>query len=47
VASAAHRLLERGHHVELVRDAIAAFDGQKAARFLETFAGSGGKLVIS
>ena len=45
VASAAHALLERGHQVELVRDATAALDPQKAARFLDRFVGRGGRLV--
>jgi nicotinamidase/pyrazinamidase len=45
VASAAQALLDRGYHVELVQDAIAALDGQKAARFLDTFSKRGGKLV--
>jgi nicotinamidase/pyrazinamidase len=45
VASAAQALLDRGYHVELVRDAIAALDGRKAARFLDTFSKSGGRLV--
>jgi nicotinamidase/pyrazinamidase len=45
VASAAHALLERGHQVELVRDAIAALDEQKAASFLDKFVGRGGRLV--
>ena len=45
MASAAHALLERGHQVELVRDAIAALDEQKAARFLDEFVGRGGRLV--
>jgi nicotinamidase/pyrazinamidase len=45
VASAADGLLTRGHQVELVSDAIAALDEQKAARFLDRFKGMGGKLV--
>jgi nicotinamidase/pyrazinamidase len=45
VASAANGLLTRGHHVELVRDAVAALDEQKAAGFLERFEKAGGRLV--
>jgi nicotinamidase/pyrazinamidase len=45
VASAAQALLERGYQVELVREAIAALDEQKAARFLDKFIRMGGKLV--
>ncbi|HXW92032.1 MAG TPA: isochorismatase family cysteine hydrolase [Terriglobales bacterium] len=45
VASAANALLTRGHHVELVRDAVAALDEQKAARVLERFEEAGGRLV--
>jgi nicotinamidase/pyrazinamidase len=45
VACAAHSLLDRGHHVELVIDAIVALDEQKAAAFLEAFVGRRGKLV--
>jgi len=45
VAYAAHALLDRGHQVELIRDAIAALDEQKAAAFLEAFVDRGGRLV--
>ncbi len=45
VASAANGLLTRGHHVELVRDAVAALDEQKAVKFLERFEEAGGRLV--
>ena len=45
VAPAANSLLERGHRVELVTDAIAAFDERKAAAALHGFAERGGILV--
>jgi len=45
VAEAANSLLERGHRVELVTDAIAALDAQKAAAFLDSFRKRGGILV--
>ena len=45
VACAANSLLERGHHVELISDAIAALDQRKAAAFLEAFISRGGRLV--
>ena len=45
VACAAHALLDRGHHVELIRDTIAALDEQKAVAFLKAFVDREGKLV--
>lgn len=45
VACAANSLLERGHHVELISDAIAALDQRKAAAFLQAFMSHGGRLV--
>jgi nicotinamidase/pyrazinamidase len=45
VACAANSLLDRGHHVELVGDAIAALDAQTAAAFLEAFVDRGGRVV--
>jgi len=37
VHCAANALLDRGHHVELVGDAIAALDEKKAAAFVQSF----------
>jgi nicotinamidase/pyrazinamidase len=45
VACAANALLDRGHYVELVSDAIAPLDEKKAAVVLESFMRRGGKLV--
>jgi nicotinamidase/pyrazinamidase len=45
VACAANALLDRGHHVELVGDAIAALDEKKAAAFVQSLISRGGKLV--
>jgi len=45
VACAANALLDRGHYVELVSDAIAALDEKKAAVVLESFMRRGGKLA--
>ena len=45
VAWAANSLLDRGHYVELITDAIAALDEHKAAAFLTAFVDRGGKLV--
>ena len=45
VACAANSLLERGHHEELISDAIAALDQRKAAAFLQAFMSRGGRLV--
>lgn len=45
VAYAANALLERGHRVELVSDAIAALDEEKAAMFLDSFRRRGGLLA--
>lgn len=45
VAYAANALLERGHRVELVSDAIAALDEEKAAMFLDSFRRRGGLLM--
>lgn len=45
VAHAANALLERGHRVELVVDAVAALDERKSALFLKSFCDQGGILV--
>ena len=45
VACAANSLLDRGHHVELVKEATAALDMPKAEAVLKNFADRGGKLV--
>ena len=45
VARAANALLERGHRVELVADAIAALDEKAGAAFLESFQNRGGIVV--
>ena len=45
VAYAANALLDRGHRVELVSNAIAALDEEKVALFLESFLKRGGILV--
>lgn len=45
VAHAANALLERGHRVELVADAIAALDEKAGAAFLESFLNRGGIVV--
>jgi nicotinamidase/pyrazinamidase len=45
VAHAANSLLERGHRVELVTDAVAALDEKKATTFLDSFRKRGGILV--
>jgi nicotinamidase/pyrazinamidase len=45
VASAANSLLNRGHHVELVKEAIAALDMTKAKDVLKDFTARGGKLA--
>jgi len=45
VAHAANALLERGHRVQLVSDAIAALDAKKASAFLDSFRDRGGALV--
>src|SRR5215469_5854840 len=45
VALAADALLERGHRVELVSDAIAALDEKRAIVFLDSFGRRGGLLV--
>ncbi|HVZ15934.1 MAG TPA: isochorismatase family protein [Terriglobales bacterium] len=47
VAAAAYGLLDRGHRVALVRDAIRALDTEKAADFVEDFLHSGGQLVTT
>jgi nicotinamidase/pyrazinamidase len=47
VACAAGALLDRGHHVELVTDAVAALDEQKGAALLQAFMGRGGRLVTT
>ena len=45
VASAAQAFVDRGYHVELVHDAIAALDEQKTARYLDALSKRGGRLV--
>ena len=45
VACAANSLLDRGHHVELVKEATAPIDKKKAKASLEDFVYRGGKLV--
>jgi nicotinamidase/pyrazinamidase len=45
VAHAANALLERGHRVEVVSDAVAALDASKASAFLQSFSERGGVLV--
>lgn len=45
VSHAANALLERGHCVELVTDAVAAQDEKESALFLESFFDRGGILV--
>ena len=45
VAHAANALLDRGHRVELVSDAVAALDAGNAAAFVESFCQRGGVLV--
>jgi nicotinamidase/pyrazinamidase len=45
VAHAANALIERGHRVALVADAVAALDTRKAEVFLESFQERGGTLV--
>jgi nicotinamidase/pyrazinamidase len=45
VTHAANSLLERGHRVELVTDAVAALDEKKATAFLDSFRKRGGILV--
>jgi nicotinamidase/pyrazinamidase len=47
VTVAANALLERGHHVSLVSDAVAALDKSKASSFLTSFLQRGGSLVHS
>jgi nicotinamidase/pyrazinamidase len=45
VASAVWELMERGHRVQLVRDAVAALDPARAEGFLESFRERGGTIV--
>jgi nicotinamidase-related amidase len=45
VACAADALLDRGRHVQLVSNAVAALDEKKAASFLDSFRKRGGMLV--
>ena len=45
VASAALSLIEMGHKVTLVRDAVAEIDIKEAAQFLSDFVNLGGRLV--
>ncbi len=45
VACAANALLDRGHRVELIRDAIAALNGKEAEVFLNCFRQRGGVLA--
>jgi nicotinamidase/pyrazinamidase len=45
VACAASALLDRGHRVELVTDAVAALDEEKSKAFLRNFVSREGKLT--
>lgn len=47
VASAARRLLQYGHRVELVIDAVCALDSPQAAKFVDEFVRGGGELVTT
>lgn len=47
VAAAARKLLERGHRVALVSDAVRALDAANAAGFVQEFLDRGGEVITT